>query len=297
MIAETHYKHQVEADLAPFRDLLLGVFFVTVGLQINLNLLVEHIGFIAIFALLVMLLKAAVIYGISRILSDKFSAVRSAISLMQMGEFGFAIFALAAQAGILADKDFLGRISVAVTISMVLTPFMIKNIERLAGIFERDKKRPPHAANIESADVSGHVIVIGYGAALGQQVAQMLKEQETPYICIEGQFKKVEEGIERGHAVMLGNASQKTILERAGIKNAAAVIIAIDRENDIRLTAEAIINENPNVNLVIKTNRFMTPGAFDDLPSANYVDEYAESARLMISRALRATPRDESEGK
>ncbi|MDR0664781.1 MAG: cation:proton antiporter [Helicobacteraceae bacterium] len=288
MIAETHYKHQVEADLSPFRDLLLGVFFVTVGLQINLRLLVDHIGFIAAVVAIVMLCKAIVIYIVARALSDKFSAVRSAIALMQMGEFGFAIFALATQAGILPDKEFLGQLSAAIAISMVLTPFIIKNSERIASLFERGKKQSLPAPNIQSASVSGHVIVIGYGAALGQQVAQMLKEREIPYICVEGQYKKVEEGFERGHAVMLGNAAQRSILEHAGVKSAAAVIIAIDRENDIRFAAEAIISANPNVNLVIKTNNTTTPGVFSDLRSATFVDEYREAARLMIEYALKA---------
>jgi CPA2 family monovalent cation:H+ antiporter-2 len=284
MIAETHYKRQVEADLSPFRDLLLGVFFVTVGLQLNLRLFIDHIGFISAFVVLAMLLKAVVIYIVARILSDKFSALRSAIALMQMGEFGFAIFALATQAGILPDKEFLGQLSAAVAISMVLTPFIIKNTERIASLFERGKKPPPR---IESANVSGHVIVIGYGAALGRQLAKLLKEREIPYICVEEQFKKVEEGFERGHAVMFGNATQRSILEHAGVKNAAAVIIAIDEENDILLAARSVIEANPNAKLVIKTNSLMTPGAFDDLPSACFVDEHREAAKLMITSALK----------
>ncbi|MDR2153273.1 MAG: cation:proton antiporter [Helicobacteraceae bacterium] len=296
MIAETHYKHQVEADLAPFRDLLLGVFFVTVGLQINVKLVVDNIGFIAVFVVAAMLLKAVVIYIIARVLSDKSSAIRSAIALMQMGEFGFAIFALATQADILPDKDFLGRLSAAIAISMILTPFIIKNTERIASLFERGKKRLA-TPNIEAAETSGHVIVIGYGEALGRQVAQMLKEREIPYICVEGQYQKVEEGFERGHAVMLGNATQRSILEHAGIKSAAAVIIAIDRENDIRFAAEAVIGANPNVNLVIKINHATTPGAFSDLHSAKFVDEYREAARLMIESALNTNDDKEAIGR
>ncbi|MDR2033380.1 MAG: cation:proton antiporter [Helicobacteraceae bacterium] len=287
MIAETRYKHQVEADLAPFRDLLLGVFFVTVGLQIDLKLFAENIGFIAVFTISAMLLKGVIIYLISRSLSDKSSALRSSIALMQMGEFGFAIFALATQAGILPDKEFLGQLSVSIAISMVLTPFIIKNMERLAALIERNKVKTPPPTHIESAEVSGHVIVVGYGVALGRQAVQMLADQEIPYICIEGQLNKVEEGIERGHAVMFGNAAQKMILEHAGVKTAAAVIIAIDKESDIRLVAEAALEANPNANMVIKTNYQSTPGIFDDLNRINFIDEYKEAARLMIEAALK----------
>ncbi|MGE4294397.1 MAG: cation:proton antiporter [Campylobacterales bacterium] len=286
MIAETRYKHQVEADLAPFRDILLGVFFVTVGLQINLRMLVENIGFVTAFMVSVMALKAMMIFAVLRYLSDRATALRSAIALMQMGEFSFAIFALATVAGILADAHFIQLIIVAAAISMVLTPFILKKLEQIAARFEGRSAPLSEGVAIESAQVKNHVIVIGYGAALGQQVAQMLKEQEIPYLCIEGQYKKVEEGIDRGHAVMLGNAAQLHILEKAGIHDASAVIVATNREGGMRLIAEAVLEANPNVNLVLKTNHLMTPGLFDDLNVRNVVDEYREAAKLMIEHAM-----------
>ncbi|GHV01370.1 potassium transporter [Campylobacterota bacterium] len=293
MIAETRYKHQVEADLSPFRDMLLGIFFVTVGMQINLRLFVENIGFITAFIVCVMLLKALVIFAISRSLSNKGAAIRSAVSLMQMGEFGFAIFALASQAGILPDRDLLGVISVAVAISMILTPFILKQVDRIAALFEKGKAAPP-AANFTTEHPTNHVIVIGYGAALGQQVAQMLREQDVPYICIEGQYKKVEDGLERGHAVMLGNATQKSILEHADIKNAAAVIVATDREHDMRLIAETALEANPDINLIIKSNQHTTPGLLSDLKVV-LVDEYREAARQMIAHALERKPKPQTD--
>ncbi|GHS89375.1 potassium transporter [Campylobacterota bacterium] len=285
VIAETRYKHQVEADLAPFRDLLLGVFFVTVGLQIDLALFMRNFLPIAAIVITAMTLKALVIYSFARPLSDRFSALRSSISLMQMGEFGFAIFAIASQAKIISDKTLLGELSLSVAISMILTPFILKNMERIAQLFERGKPSPQNT-KIEVAPVSRHIIVIGYGFSLGQQIAQVLKEREIPYLCIEGQFKKVEEGIERGHAVLLGNAAQRTILEHAGVKNAAAVIVAIDKEQDIRQIAEAVRDANSDVNIVVKANHLMSPIIFDEISYAVFVDEHQETARLMISKAM-----------
>ncbi|MDR3347549.1 MAG: cation:proton antiporter [Helicobacteraceae bacterium] len=288
MIAETRYKHQVEADLAPFRDILLGVFFVTVGLQIDLKLLANNIIFISLVVVIVMAIKALIIFAVLRIFSDKTSAIRSSIALMQMGEFGFAIFALAAHAGILPDKQLLGEITVAVAISMVLTPFILKQMENIAQLFERKSIHAAQHISFESARLANHVIVIGYGAALGQQLAQMLKELDTPYLCIEGQYNKVEDGIERGHAVLLGNATQSEILEKAGVKDALAVIVATDREHEMRLIAEKVLEINPHINLILKTNSRMTPHLFDDL-NVNIIDEYQEAARQMIAHALGQT--------
>lgn len=115
---------------------------------------------------------------------------------------------------------------------------------------------------------------------------KILKEMSVPYICIEGLYKKVEEGIDKGHAVMLGNAAQTHILEKAGVKDAAAVIVATNKERDIRLIAEAVLEVNPNINLVLKTNHLMEHGVFDDLPIRNAVDEYRETAKAMIDHAL-----------
>ncbi|MDR2904984.1 MAG: cation:proton antiporter [Helicobacteraceae bacterium] len=288
LIAKTRYKYQVEADLAPFRDLLLGVFFVTVGLQIDLSLFATH--FISIFAIVigVMLMKALVIYAFARFLGEKSAALRTSIALMQMGEFGFAIFAIASQAGILPDKTLLAQLSLAVAISMVLTPFILKNLEKIARIFERGATvTETNVGDFVSAEVKGHIIVVGYGFTIGRQIAQLLKEREIPYICIEEQYKKVEEGSERGHAVILGNAAQRAILERTGVKNAAAVIVTFDKEEDIRLIAEAVHEANPDVAIVVKSNQAMSPTFFDEISFAMFVDEHREAALLMISRALK----------
>jgi CPA2 family monovalent cation:H+ antiporter-2 len=286
MIAETRYRHQVEADLAPFRDILLGVFFVTVGMQIDLAVLSDNVLYILAFMVVVMAIKLGLIYTLLRFLSDKGCALRSGISLMQMGEFSFAIFALASVAGILADQAFIQMVIVAVSLSMILTPFLLKNVERMAAWLEGHPGTFEKGQIISSAPVKNHVIVVGYGAALGQRVAQMLKAQNIPYLCIEGQYKKVEEGIEHGHAVMLGNAAQPDILEKAGIHDASAVIVATNREIGMRLIAEAVLDTRPDINLVLKTNHLMTPGLFDDLNVRNVVDEYAEAARLMIEHAV-----------
>jgi CPA2 family monovalent cation:H+ antiporter-2 len=286
MIAETRYKHQVEADLAPFRDLLLGVFFVTVGLQINLRLFIDNIIFILLFVVGVMILKGLIVYAILRALSEKKSAIRSAISLMQMGEFSFAIFALSS--AMMPQNNLLAMITVAVAISMILTPFMLKKMEIIASFFEKKRADATATAIVfDSAEAKNHVIIVGYGEALGQQVAQMLKEQDMPYICIEGQYNKVEDGIDRGHAVMLGNATQLSILEGAGLKSASAIIVAIDREHEIRLIVDNALEVNPNINVVLKTNNRMQNELFFDAPNINIVDEYHEAARLMIEYALK----------
>lgn len=284
MIAETRYKHQIEADLAPFRDILLGVFFVTVGFQIDIDVLAQYAFEITLFVFGVMALKGLIIYWILRTLSDKSSALRSALSLMQIGEFSFAIFALATASGVLKAGEFTQVIIASAAISMVLTPLILRQLESIAAKFERSKV-PNQPLFIESAKIRNHIVLIGYGYALGQQIAQMLKEMQIPYLCIEGQYKKVEEGIDRGHAVMLGNAAQTHILEKAGVKDASAVIVATNREKEIRLIAEAVLEINPKINLVLKTNHLMTPNAFDDLPIRNAVDEYKETARIMIEHA------------
>ena len=173
LLAETPFKHQVEADLTPFRDLLLGVFFVTVGMQISFNFLASH--FIEIFTIMsaVMILKAFIIFMLLYRFSTTSNALKSAITLSQIGEFSFVVLELARIGGI-TTKDINQTLIIAVVFSMVLTPFIIKNIQLIIETIMRSKQNIMEPFN--SAGMTGHIVVLGYGS-LGQQICKNLKEK------------------------------------------------------------------------------------------------------------------------
>ena len=141
MIAETHYKHQIEADLIPFRDLLLGVFFITVGMQLDFAIIFEYIGWISLLLPALIVIKMVIIFGLLRFENSKRVSLKGALSLFQLGEFALVIFELSFTKGLLDPVT--GQVLIVIVVlSMILTPFVLKNISRLADILSTDDGSP-----------------------------------------------------------------------------------------------------------------------------------------------------------
>ena len=252
LIAETRYKYQVEADLVPFRDLLLGVFFVAVGMQIHLEFYIRRV------------------------------AVKSAVSLFQVGEFSFAVLELA-RSNDLTTMPVNQTMIITVVFSMILTPFVLKRTNAIADWFAID--RSGEDGELPPQGLSDHMVVIGYGG-LGQSIVRHLERAGIAYIAIEHDRKLVEQGVKAGHWVMFGNAAQKTILEKVGLSNAAAVIIAIDDEKKMRIISEAITDMVSDANIVVKVAGYKEGNLLEGLRIKNIVDEYDEVARILIDYAM-----------
>lgn len=290
LIAETKYKYQIEADLTPFRDILLGIFFVTVGMQIEPVFLLWKIHIVLAVMISIMFLKFLIIFGIIYFASDKVTALKTAVSLSQVGEFSFAVFELARNFGII-DQSLNQLMIIVVVFSMIVTPFMLKHLARIVE-FIKVSPAAEEPKDIPSEELENHFIICGY-SHLGQTISEKLKEKGLPSIIIENQRKLVDIGISKGDRIILGNASQKTILEKANIEKAAAVIIAIEDEKRIRLVSESIIAVDKKVNIVVKVSNKKTFALLDDLPICNLVDQHDELANIMINRVLKCIEKEE----
>jgi len=181
-IAETKYRYRIESDLVPFRDILLGVFFVTIGMQIDVSVVSSFIFTILGLLVAIMLLKALVIFVAMKYFMQKRSAIKSALALMQVGEFGLAIFALANANQIISNQTNQIMI-VTVVLSMILTPFILKKIKALANIFFEEPTVLRERALV-STGFNEHIIVCGYGA-VGKQLVEKFKESDILYVIIE----------------------------------------------------------------------------------------------------------------
>ena len=283
MIAETKYKFQVESDLIPFRDILLGVFFVTVGMQINFHFLFENIGTILAVLFAVMALKGAIILAFLRFFANTKTSLKTAITLSQVGEFSFAVFEIARQNSIFGH-DLGQTMIIAVVFSMILTPFIIKNLDRIVALLTpRSDDALPTPGNIHND--AEHVIVCGY-SRIGNRVVRKLKQAGIPYIAIDNDYQLVKSGIEEGHHVLFGNASQKHILYQAGLKRAAAVIIAIDDEKKVKIITEAITAYAHMTNIIVKISDRESFALVEEIPLNNIIDENELIANEMVQKAL-----------
>jgi len=252
IISETHYKHQVEADLIPFRDLLLGIFFITVGMQINFDIIALHylsiIGLLFLFAVV----KIAIIFLLIYRVSTKRTAIKTALALFQLGEFGLVVFELA-NAKNLLDPSVSQILIVTIILSMLLTPFVLKNIAWLTDKILQIKDISD--TSMATDTLNNHVVVLGYGR-LGRKICEKLEKQKIQYIAIESNIHNVIEAQKDGKNVMFGNAGKKNILESVGISKSIAVIVSLDNSEKLHLVCEILKTMHADKKVIIKVDRF-----------------------------------------
>ncbi|NWF66265.1 MAG: cation:proton antiporter [Campylobacterales bacterium] len=283
IIAETKYKYRVESDLVHFRDLLLGFFFITVGMQVNLQFLFANILNIAILLISVMTIKTVIIYLLLRFFKDVENSLKSAISLSQVGEFSFAIFALSSTHNII-DQNIQQLLILVVIFSMILTPFILKNLNFITSFFIKTDEEN-EKLNRYIAGIRNHVVICGYGT-FGSEIVKYLKGHDIKYIAVDYNLKNVEIGIQRGENVFYGDVSKKSILEKLYIEDSVAVVIAVDNTDKIRIICENISRLYPNVNIIVKIKSEEEALLIDDLNIHKIINEKKEIAKMLAHAAL-----------
>lgn len=286
LIAETKYKYQIEADLVPFRDILLGLFFITVGMQVNLSYVGDN--FVTIIALTIGILffKLLLIFGLISIFNVPKRAFKTALTLAQVGEFSFAVLALATSSNLLSNEIHQMMLS-SVIVSLIFTSIALKYVRQFSDIFFI-KKSEILEEPIVSAELQNHIIVCGY-SLLGQKIVKKLKNQGFTYVAIEHDRDHVKKGHSIGDAVFFGNAASKTMLNSLNIKNAIAVIIAIDNDDKVRLITESIKSIDKHIEVIVKISHQSQIDDLSDLDVKNFVNENEIVANELINKALMCT--------
>ncbi len=250
LIAETKYKHQAEADLIPFRDLLLGIFFITVGMQIDIFFLISQFPLILLLLVSIMILKFIIIFGIIQIDESKRVSLKTALSLIQISEFSLAILELARTNDLIAQPY--SQVMIAtIVLSMVLTPFIIKNLTLLADVFL--KNNVEMESQIISDDFNNHTIILGFGE-FGRNVAIALKEKGEFYLAIENNITTFHTIEKIGEPVIFGNALKKEVLKKANIQRAKYVIVAIDNPEKLYHVCQTILHYIESSKIIVKVH-------------------------------------------
>ena len=236
LIAETEFKPQVEADVLPFKGLLLGLFFMTVGMTLNLETLYQHFFSIILITLSLMICKALIIMGLCRIFGFALStAIHSGALLSQGSEFAFILFALAGSKGIL-PAEIAQALLVIVTVSMALTPLVAYAGKKIAFALEKYAISKPEAMIEETLDLNNHVIISGFGR-VGHTVARLLEIENIHYVAIDMDSFQASRERKRGIPVYYGDTTRVHVLKALGIARARAVIVT---HNDTRVALQTI---------------------------------------------------------
>ena len=282
IIAETKYHHKVESDIAPFKDILLGTFFVVVGMKIDVGVFIDNIVLIVGAFIGIFILKSITMYLLLRISSTHRRSLKASLALAQVGEFSFVIFALAGAGGLIEEE--LGQLLVLIVIfSMLVTPFFIT---RLPAIVEFLSGKKDVIEDMSALAIrKNHVIVCGY-SIVGKFVAKQLDKLNVAYIIIDNSHKHVSEALSDGLEAYLGDASKKSILDAIHVENASSVIVTLDNFEKKRLICEAISKHTKNINLVVKVISLEEKEELEDLDITTIVDSQLEVAKVLVHKMI-----------
>ena len=248
MLAESHYRHQIEADILPFRGILLGLFFMTVGMGIDFGLLWERLALIIVLTLGLMLLKGIIVYILARISGAREDiSARTAVLLSQSGEFGFIMFGFATMSGVM-DVNLSNMMILVIALTMVLTPFAVMGMNLLLNHFyqpesDEDKSFCPL---LEDDNSGGHVILAGFGR-VGARIGAILNAANVPYVGIDMDQNRVKAARAQGFSVFYGDASNVKVLQAAGAGQARMIVVAMDNPEHFDRMVPLVRQYYPNL--------------------------------------------------
>ncbi len=289
LISETEYRYQVEADMQPFRDVLLGLFFITIGMQLDLGTLVLHAGWVALLLVGVMMGKLAAIFLLARAFgSNPGDALRTGLTLAQAGEFGFVLLVEAGKIPTLQPAT-MQIVLAAMLLSMVLAPVLIyfreAIVKKLIAGEWMSQAAKLHEIAVKSFSVQGHVIVCGYGRS-GQNLARFLEREHIPMIALDLDPARVKLAAAAGESVVYGNAARREVLQAAGIARARAVVVTYADVPSAMRVLSAVQEINPQIPVIVRTvddadlDKLLKAGATEVVP------EVLEGSLMLASHAL-----------
>lgn len=281
IIAETNFHVKVESDIASYKDVLLGAFFFSIGTKINVAFFYQQFFWVLGILLLTMLVKALIIYLLIRRKANKSDAIKSAIALCQIGEFSFAIFSLATSQHIISDE--LGSFLILVTVlSMIVTPFMVNNIYKLASyfvveFFESDKITP--------IEKSGHIVICGF-AIVGRIVATELTKKGMSFVIISDNLQHVLLARERGYMAYFGHLEKRPVLESLNIEQSSAILVTVNTLLTKKIICQAVLDYYPEAKLIVKINSREEQQSLSHLAIHSFVHAQHEAALLIVKKSL-----------
>jgi glutathione-regulated potassium-efflux system protein KefB len=248
MLAESPYRHALETDIEPFRGLMLGLFFIAIGMSLDLSVVAANWGLIAGLVVGVMAVKTAVIAALARGFgTDTRRSLEMGLLLAQGGEFGFVLFG-EAERGLLISHSAAQLFGAVVTVSMALTPLLFRLAARLI-------ERPDDAGSRDgpetAAGETGHVVLVGSGR-VGQVIAQMLRARGVAITAIDLDAELIDITARFGNQVFWGDGTRLDILRTAGIERASALVFAIDGQWDPKAVLPSIQAEWPDLPIIAR---------------------------------------------
>jgi len=255
LISETVYRHQVEADIRPFRDVLLGLFFVTVGMLLDVGFVLEHFWRLLLAVLLLVAGKGIVVLLITLAARSTLdTALRTSAQLAQAGEFGLVLIQLAFMQKLIPEDVFQVTLA-AMLVSMFIAPFLIERVARLGGEMARGdwahKAKAVYEVAASAFGMEDHVILCGYGRT-GEQIGKFLGAEKIPFLALDIDPNAVKRAIPEGGKVVFGGADRIEVLKAAGLMRAQAVVIAYPDTLSAERVLRVVRNQRTDIPVIVR---------------------------------------------
>ena len=293
LLADSEYRHQLEADIAPFKGLLLGLFFIAVGMSVNVGMLLEIPGRIIAIVALLMGIKTLVMFPLARMfgLCDPRAALKAAAVLAQGGEFAFVLFSIARTERAL-PAELIDEMMLAVAVSMMMTPLLYWLAERISS-----RKTEPEERAFDVPDDGDHDVIVAGNGRVGQIVARVLHATGKPFTALERDTEQVDLLRRYGATVYYGDASRLDLLRAAGAEQAKVFVLAISNLEESMRIAEIVMKNFPHLTIIARARNRRHAHKLMDLGVKLIYRETLYSSLAMSEAVLRQLGRSAEEAK
>lgn len=290
MLSETEYRHQIESDIRPFQDVLLGLFFVTVGMLISIEILVNNFWLVFVLSVGIVAIKGIILYFVSRAFGKEPGvAARISLSLAQVGEFGLVLMTLAFTFNLLPEHE--GKILLtAAVMSMAVAPFMVKFNGKIAKAihktsYQQDQEKFEEVISTHNLHMKDHVVLCGFGR-VGQTVGKMLTNAGERFIALDMDIKRVNEARAAGENVFYGDGSKQNILHAASVDKAKIIIVTFSDYHASMKILRTIRQMDENIPILVRTLDDTHITELQEAGATEIVPDTFESSIMLASHLL-----------
>jgi len=289
LIAETEYKHQVETDIRPFHDVLLGLFFITIGMKLDWRPVLDQWYLVLLLTLLPVFAKFVLVAALARMFGAAPGvALRTGLYLAQAGEFGFVLLTLGAGHGLI-EPQWLSPVLASMVLSMMATPLLVlysnRIVMRLSATDWLMQSVAMTSIARKAINTEAHIIIAGFGRS-GQNLARMLEGERIPYMALDLDPDRVRQAAAAGQSVVFGDAARLQSLMAAGLARASAVVVSYHDTPSALKILRLVREHAPKVPVIVRTiddtdiEKLQAAGATEVVPEA------IEGSLMLASHAL-----------
>jgi CPA2 family monovalent cation:H+ antiporter-2 len=290
LLAETEFRHQIEATIRSYREILLGLFFITVGMLMNFALLLQHFLLVTAVIAGMLVLKAGIVALIAQPAThDWFKSLRTGVVVSQGGEFGFALLTLLLRRDLL-DPAIVQPLLAATVLSMVLSPLVIRHNRRITRLLLGESAPPQSALARETRATLAvaerdHVVICGFGR-VGQNIARVLEQNGFEYIALDVDSYRIRMGRQAGDPIIYGDAGQRAVLQNVGVAHASCVVVTFANPTVALRILSAVREVRPDVPILVRTQDDTRLAELQAAGATEVVPETFEASLMLLAHLL-----------